>query len=148
MKLCRKLVVCLILLCCLYESAGAAGLNPTVWRERQALVYKGIARVYEVRVPATVLREEERVSLVLVLHGRGGSSRNAEKITGFTPLAVSENFIVVYPEGALLKGPLTWNAGLYRRFARPSHSRLSRRSKQDLCHGDVQWRNDGPSPGD
>ena len=111
MKLCRKLVVCLILLCCLYESAGAAGLNPTVWRERQALVYKGIARVYEVRVPATVLREEERVSLVLVLHGRGGSSRNAEKITGFTPLAVSENFIVVYPEGALLKGPLTWNAG-------------------------------------
>ncbi|HQK99703.1 MAG TPA: PHB depolymerase family esterase [Smithellaceae bacterium] len=111
MKTARTAFVCLLITACLYQSSWAAGANFSVWAERRTIVHNGLERIYEVRVPTGALRSEARVPLVLVLHGRGGSSRDTEKITGFTFLAVSEHFIVVYPEGARLKGPLTWNAG-------------------------------------
>ena len=54
---------------------------------------------------ATSTVEGARLPLVLVLHGGGGNAANAERMTGFTAVARSEGFIVVYPEG-------TWYAGL------------------------------------
>lgn len=55
----------------------------------------------------------ERLPLVLVLHGGGGNAAYAERMTGFTDKARKEGFIVVYPEGTgRQEGQLlTWNAG-------------------------------------
>lgn len=48
-------------------------------------------------------------SLVVVLHGGGGSGENIARVTGFSKLAEKENFLVAYPEGT---GRVpTWNAG-------------------------------------
>lgn len=47
--------------------------------------------------------------LVVVLHGGGGTSKNAAEMSGFSELAEQENFLVAYPQG---DGRVaTWNAG-------------------------------------
>ncbi|WP_372524413.1 alpha/beta hydrolase family esterase [Piscinibacter sp.] len=80
---------------------------------RQTLVHQGIERSYVVRLPAAPTPPDQRLPLVLVLHGGGGHAANAEAMTGFTDKANREGFIVVYPEGTgRFKGRLlTWNAG-------------------------------------
>lgn len=77
------------------------------------LVIDGVDRHFLVRAPRSVLTGPARVPLVVVLHGGGGNSENAERMTGFSDLAERERFIVVYPEGtARRRGRLlTWNAG-------------------------------------
>jgi polyhydroxybutyrate depolymerase len=79
---------------------------------RQTLTHDGRARSYVLRLPPSLGRGAP-VPLVLVLHGGGGNASNAERMTGFTPLAGAEGFIVAYPEGtARGRAPmLTWNAG-------------------------------------
>jgi polyhydroxybutyrate depolymerase len=81
--------------------------------QKQTLSYHGTERSYLIRVPGAVTNGNERVPLVLVLHGGGGNAENAEKVTGFTDKAKSEGFIVVYPEGTGRRKNklLTWNAG-------------------------------------
>jgi polyhydroxybutyrate depolymerase len=78
--------------------------------DRQTLEVAGASRTYVVRVPA--IPSNSPLPLVIVLHGGGGNAANAEKMTGFTEKARSENFIVVYPEGSgrLHRTLLTWNA--------------------------------------
>ncbi|HJW12248.1 MAG TPA: PHB depolymerase family esterase [Albitalea sp.] len=80
---------------------------------RQTLVHQGTERSYVVRLPNLPGAPDQRLPLVLVLHGGGGDAANAEAMTGFTEAARREGFIVVYPEGSgRLKGRLlTWNAG-------------------------------------
>lgn len=80
---------------------------------RQTLSYHGIERSYVIRVPGDLANGNERIPLVLVLHGGGGNAENAEKMTGFTDKARKEGFIVVYPEGTGRRKNkrLTWNAG-------------------------------------
>jgi len=80
---------------------------------RQTLSYLGIERSYVIRVPGDLANGNERIPLVLVLHGGGGNAENAEKMTGFTDKARREGFIVVYPEGTGRRKNrhLTWNAG-------------------------------------
>lgn len=74
--------------------------------------HDGLVRSYVLRVPANVRAGGGHVPLVLVLHGGGGNAANAEHVTGFTQLARTEGFIVVYPEGSGRRGRLlTWNAG-------------------------------------
>lgn len=46
--------------------------------------------------------------LVVGLHGGGGSGRQFENSSGYSPKADTENFIVVYPTGVGILG--TWNA--------------------------------------
>jgi polyhydroxybutyrate depolymerase len=80
---------------------------------RLALAYQGQQRAYVVRLPPGPRAADERLPLVLVLHGGGGDAAIAEKTTGFTAKAQREGFIVVYPEGTgrLANHLLTWNAG-------------------------------------
>lgn len=81
--------------------------------QRQTLSYHGVERSYVIRVPGDLANRNERIPLVLVLHGGGGNAESAEKMTGFTDKARREGFIVVYPEGTGRRKHkfLTWNAG-------------------------------------
>jgi polyhydroxybutyrate depolymerase len=77
----------------------------------RSLVHDGRTRSYVVRAPRD-RRPGERLPVVLVLHGGGGSAQNAERMTGFTALVERERVLVVYPDGTSRAGPLrTWNAG-------------------------------------
>lgn len=58
----------------------------------------GIERSYLIHVPRG-LKRSESVPLVLVFHGGRGTSKRAERATGFSRLADKERFIVVYPQG-------------------------------------------------
>lgn len=90
--------------------AAAAGLAT---EGRQTISYQGTERSYLLRLPSAPTAPDQRLPLVLVLHGGGGDAANAEAMTGFTDKARREGFIVVYPEGTGRFGNklLTWNAG-------------------------------------
>jgi polyhydroxybutyrate depolymerase len=52
--------------------------------------------------------------VVIVLHGGGGNSANAVRMTGFDRIAARDGIIAVYPDGTSRMprmGMLTWNAG-------------------------------------
>jgi|CXWL01.1.fsa_nt_gi polyhydroxybutyrate depolymerase len=104
----KHLLFPLILAASLTGSGWAVAAAP-----QQTLVHHGVERGYLVRVPAEPKPSNERLPLVLVLHGGGGNAAHAEAMTGFTEKANREGFIVVYPEGSSrFKGRLlTWNAG-------------------------------------
>lgn len=106
----RRFLVLLIVL--MAGCAGRAGEAPKTAGALQTLEHQGRTRSFLLRLPRSIPRGA-RLPLVLVLHGGGGNAENAERMTGFTPLARSENFIVVYPEGTSRGRSrlLTWNAG-------------------------------------
>ena len=93
----------------LYVIAGAAAAGD----EAKSLMFRGEARSYVVRAPASPASSAAKLPLVIVLHGGGGNAANAEMMTGFTAKAHKEGFIVVYPNGSGALGDklLTWNAG-------------------------------------
>jgi len=78
---------------------------------RQSLRVGDLERSYVLRLPAQ-RPAGKPLPLVLVLHGGGGNADYAERMTGFTPLAMQEGFAVAYPEGSSrFRGRLlTWNA--------------------------------------
>lgn len=99
-------VLCLVVLAgCAGGRAARGGDDGT----RQSLEFQGTRRTYVVRVPSNL--PAGRVPLVIVLHGGGGNAFNAERMTGFTPKAEREGFIVVYPDGTGRTELRTWNAG-------------------------------------
>lgn len=78
----------------------------------QSLDYEGRTRTFLLRLPPQA-GAGDRLPLVLVLHGGAGNAANAERMTGFTALGMSEGFIVAYPQGTA-RGRLlmlTWNSG-------------------------------------
>jgi polyhydroxybutyrate depolymerase len=71
----------------------------------------GLLRSYRLHIP-TALDDSKPAPLVFVLHGGGGNSWNAHRVTRFSRAADAHGFIVCYPEGTgseLFR--LTWNAG-------------------------------------
>lgn len=80
------------------------------------LTVNGLDRTYEVYVPASAT-SNDRLSIVIGLHGGGGSAAQFAKSSKFRELADREGFIAVFPDG-VLGTPLTreielrtWNAG-------------------------------------
>jgi polyhydroxybutyrate depolymerase len=80
----------------------------------------GLRRRYVLYRPDAVLLSGERVPLVVMLDGRGGTPWTAMKITGWNATADREGFAVMYPEATRIdpKGPLhfltnpqMWNVG-------------------------------------
>jgi polyhydroxybutyrate depolymerase len=66
----------------------------------------GLTRTYRVVVPPSYDRVRP-VPLVLIFHGRLGTGKIMERMTGFSGLADRHGFIAVYPDGV----DRTWNAG-------------------------------------
>lgn len=73
----------------------------------------GISRTYTVNLPPNYY-EGSDFSLVIAMHGGGGSGLQFETSSLLTQKANASNFIVVYPDGVTSTGLLalkTWNAG-------------------------------------
>jgi polyhydroxybutyrate depolymerase len=70
----------------------------------------GIMRKYILYVPAAY-NSASAVPLVFNLHGYGSNATQQMQYTGFTGIADTANFLLVYPEGTLSNGAQYWNAG-------------------------------------
>lgn len=84
-----------------------------VYRINGTMNIDGRARTFLLNLPPGYY-ENESMSLVIGLHGTGGSAVQFDRDYGFTAKANSEGFIIVYPEGVRSDGILklrTWNAG-------------------------------------
>lgn len=71
----------------------------------------GKTRKFRLHVP-DAYTSDERVPLVLVLHGRGGSGEEAAQNLGWMQKADEENFIVAFPTA--LGSPNTWDSGHFK----------------------------------
>ncbi|MEZ4812900.1 MAG: endo alpha-1,4 polygalactosaminidase [Caldisericia bacterium] len=71
-----------------------------------------IERSFEIFIPRTYDGIKKH-ALVFVLHGGGGNSKSAQKMSDFSELAEKEGFICVFPNGSgmLQDKLLTWNSG-------------------------------------
>ena len=77
----------------------------------QTLSHDGITREYVIYVPDSY-DGTSAVPLMLNFHGYGGIADQYLKYADMRPLADTENFILVYPQGTLLDGDPHWNSGL------------------------------------
>ena len=79
--------------------------------EEKSMLVNGSRRSYAIHVPASY-DGKTPMPLVVVLHGGGAPTGSAERMSGMTPKADKEGFIVVYPNGiGILPGKfMTWNA--------------------------------------
>lgn len=108
-----KLFLQALMFCCLViytgcnKSSSAAQANK-IYRFSEHMNVDGIARTYTINLPPNYYSFPS-FSLVIALHGGGGSGAQFEKTSLLTEKSNAAGFIVVYPDGT---GPLkTWNAG-------------------------------------
>lgn len=81
--------------------------EPKVYRFSSSIQVDGLTRTYTVNLPPNYY-ESSGFSLVLALHGGGGSGTQFESTNKLTEKANTAGFIVVYPDGT---GTInTWNA--------------------------------------
>jgi polyhydroxybutyrate depolymerase len=83
------------------------------FRFSDSIVVDGIQRTYTLNLPPNYY-DASGFSLVIAMHGGGGSASQFESTCLLTDKANAAKFIVVYPEGVESTGVLkarTWNAG-------------------------------------
>jgi polyhydroxybutyrate depolymerase len=84
-----------------------------VYRFNETIIVDGIDRTYILNLPPNYY-ETVDFSLVIAMHGGGGSAQQFEATNKLTEKANTAKFIVVYPEGVQSTGLLkarSWNAG-------------------------------------
>ena len=78
------------------------------------LTHKTLERYYIIYVPESAA-SEENLPLLFALHGYGSTAENHKNYTNYEPIAETNKFIVIYPQGSFLNGALTsgnhWNVG-------------------------------------
>lgn len=101
------IVLTLVLVSC---QRNVAATNVPSNDRQESITVDGRTRTYTVHVPTKITTP---TSLVIVLHGGGGSDDNAERMTGMSAKADKEGFVVAYPNGSgrLDDKLLTWNSG-------------------------------------
>ena len=87
-----------------------SGTNTTGLFSR-TLSHDGVTREYVIYVPGSY-DGTSKVPLMLNFHGYGGTADQHLKYADMRPLADTENFILIYPQGTLLNGYPHWNSGL------------------------------------
>jgi polyhydroxybutyrate depolymerase len=105
---------------CAFATLGAAsaftlalaGQRAAAGNQTKTIEVGGRTRSYVLHVPPQY-DGTKPLPLVIVMHGGGGNAANAERMSGFTPKADREGFLVAYPNGTSRFGDrlLTWNAG-------------------------------------
>lgn len=86
---------------------------PKTYRFSDAMTIDGLTRTYTLNLPPNYY-DSSGFSLVIAMHGGGGSGTQFESTSLLTDKANAAHFIVVYPDGVPSTGPLaarTWNAG-------------------------------------
>jgi len=112
----RFVTTCLVIaLFCSFLSCRKKETPPDYeYRFPSTMVVDGRTRSYVVVLPPKYYESSDYFSLVIALHGGGGSGTQFETSTGLTVKANAAKFVVVYPDGvpntSLLKAR-TWNAG-------------------------------------
>jgi polyhydroxybutyrate depolymerase len=84
-----------------------------VYRFNEKMTVDGLERTYTLNLPPTYY-EAADFSVIIAMHGGGGSANQFESTCKLTEKANAANFIVVYPEGVQSSGILkarSWNAG-------------------------------------
>ena len=104
----RIAAVILCLPVCLLATLRAAEDDdePAQRGKFQTLNVNQLERRYILRAPGD-LKPGELLPVVFVFHGGSGNAAGMERLSKFTPLAETERFIVVYPEGV----EKNWNDG-------------------------------------
>lgn len=81
------------------------------YRVRTETFHHAFRRTFLLHIPPNY-HAEERLPLVIVIHGAFSNGKQTETETGFSALADKERFLVAYPEGIGLFGFFQhWNAG-------------------------------------
>ena len=109
--ICALSVASLLLCGCLSASGPvrvAPGKTETIKTDIRAM---GARRSYRVHMPSAS-GGQEKLPVLMILHGAFETAKSIERLTGFSELADREHFIAVYPNGIGLFGFLQhWNAG-------------------------------------
>lgn len=109
----------------LLVNVSISAQNAQVSAERKLYRYDGYmsldgyTRHYIVNLPPHYY-DSKKHSLIIALHGGGGSALQCEHDYKLTQKANEENCVIVYPEGVKNDGPLrlrTWNAGTCCNYA-------------------------------
>ena len=87
---------------CLLCTSCSRPLPGTV---EDSLIVNGLRRTYLVH-PPSALSGKAKLPLLIAMHPFTGTGQTMEKLTGFSALADSEDFIVAYPDGH----QWVWNA--------------------------------------
>ncbi len=83
------------------------------FRFEKSISVDGLTRTYILNLPPTYY-EKNTFSLIIAMHGGGGSAKQCESAYDLTEKANTENYVIVYPEGVQSDGVFkarTWNAG-------------------------------------
>lgn len=76
----------------------------------ESILHDGEERTYILYVPANYTGESE-VPLVFNFHGYTSNAKQQMGYGDFRPIADTSGFIIVHPQGTLLKGKTHWNVG-------------------------------------
>lgn len=110
LKLSFILPILLTLFCCQFRDKLE---TQAIFRYEKTITVDGLNRTYTLNLPPNYY-ENSNLSLVIALHGGGGSGKQCETDYNLTEKANAENFAIVYPDGVQSDGILrarTWNAG-------------------------------------
>lgn len=120
MKTQFPLIAVLVIFASCHKSDSGTTMPVTkTYRYNDSMVIDGRLRTYTVNLPPNYY-DSSNFSLVIAMHGGGGSAAQFEKSSLLTDKANTAHFIVVYPEGVVSTGALaarTWNAGSCCDFA-------------------------------
>ena len=75
----------------------------------QSILHDNLERHYIIHIPDSY-NDKLSFPLVLCFHGYGGNA-SGMSYTNFNYVSDTANFIVVYPQGTLMKGKTHWNVG-------------------------------------
>ena len=93
------------------------------------LVVDKVERSYRLYIPKR--KSKDARPLLLMLHGRGSSGRQAERWYGFTRLADEHGFVAAFPDA--LGKPRSWEPGYFKGMGRRSDVRFLDRLITTLC---------------
>jgi len=112
-----KITITLLAVCiCIVQlSCSKDVTQQPQYRFAETMNIDGLQRTYTVQLPQHYYDSATDMSLVIGLHGTGGSGYQFETDYGFSQKANTAGFIAVYPDGVQKQDGLlkvrTWNAG-------------------------------------
>ena len=118
-------ILSILLLWTMLLACKDSGDEEKIYRVQGTMTVDSRERTYLLNLPPDYYDDDAKTfSLVIALHGAGGSASQFERDYHFTAKADASHFIAVYPEGVVRTGALalrTWNAGTCCDFAMINH---------------------------